>query len=209
MPLSEQIAFSRPLKEAVLARHRPGEGEREHPGDQSSEEENPYTISEDYLKSETERAYREGFAAGKVEGEDASKAAMDVLRSKISTVLEGIQSESDNLVRELESILPEFILEGVGRILQTTEPDAEAVSATVNDLLKGVDTEDQVIRLSINPKDADLLAEFDPSLGERFPRLTLVRDSGLSRGECFLESRFGIADARFAAKLDNLRKVLK
>jgi len=210
MPLSEQIAFSRPLREAVLARHQPGGfGVEDSDGVEAAEEENPYTISEEHLKAETERAYKEGFAAGKTKGEAASKAAMVALQGEISKVLEGIQGESDGLVRELESILPEFIIEGVGRILYTMEPDAEAVSKTVNDLLKGVDTEDQVMRLSINPQDAELLAEVDSSLNERFPRLSLVKDTSLSRGECFLESRFGIADARYAAKLNNLRKVLE
>lgn len=210
MPLSEQVAFSRPLKEALLARHQPGRPKAVHPGNvEEAEEENPYTISEEFLKRETERAYEEGFAAGKAKGEATNEVAMEALRREIAKVLEGIQGESDGLVRELESILPEFIIEGVGRILYTMEPDAEAVSETVNDLLKGVDAEDQVMRLSISPKDAELLAEVDPTLGERFPRLTLVTDTGLSRGECFLESRFGIADARYAAKLNNLRKVLE
>lgn len=210
MPLSEQVAFSRPLREAVLARHQPGRfGAEDLDRGEEVEEENPYTISEDHLKTETERAYNEGFAAGKAKGEATSEAAMEALRNEIAKVLAGIQGESDTLVRELESILPEFIIEGVGRILYGMEPDAEAVSNTVNDLLKGVDTEDQVMRLSINSRDAELLAEVDSSLSVRFPRLSLVKDPSLSRGECFLESRFGIADARYAAKLNNLRKVLE
>ncbi|MFO7724002.1 MAG: FliH/SctL family protein [Oceanipulchritudo sp.] len=209
MPLSEQVSFSRPLKEAVLARHQPGGSGPQDPEVQVGEVESAQTLSEEQLRTETDRAYKEGFAAGKAEGEAFRDAAMETLRGEVARVLEGIRNESDGLVRELESVLPEFIIEGVGRILYTMEPDAEAVSQTVRDLVSGIDAEDRAMRLSINPEDAELLEEVDPVLHERFPGLTLVKEAGLSRGECFLESRFGISDARYAAKLNNLRKVLE
>lgn len=211
MPSSDPVPFSRPLRQAILARHQPAP---RAPANDSPETETdpvrpPALVSEEVLKTETAAAYEKGLEAGRSAEKKTQAAALAGMRQELHAILEKVANQGDTLAAEVEALLPDLILEGVGRVLHTLKPEASAVKAIVEELLQGIDADDRNLRLSLHPEDADLLEEVEPDLATRYPGLTLIREPGLHRAECLLESRFGIADARFSAKLNNLRKVLE
>jgi len=201
MILSKEIQFSQPLRGVLLT--------RSHEGDSKDDEAEPTSdrMDEAVREAQTE-AYARGFEDGRAAEATARERDREAMRRELDEILSSFQRERDGLVTELEALLPQYILEGVGRMLYAMEPDAKAVSRIVRELLHGRDEKDHPMRLTLNSRDAGLLEEIDPALFERFPNLNLIRDDSLHSGECLLESRFGIADARYSAKLANLQKVL-
>lgn len=211
MPSSEALAFSTPLRQALLARHQPatrasGDGKE---AEGLSPEGGGGLVAAAYHEQEIRKAYEKGKAEGLVEAQAAHAAEMDRIKGDVHATLEDLNRIASTLASEVEALLPELVLEGVGRVLYSIQPDANEVKGIVDELLSGIDADGQQMRLSMHAEDIKLLKEIDPDLSERFPGLNIIKDAALSRGECFLESRFGLADARFSAKLNNLRKVLE
>lgn len=215
MPSCERIQFRQPLRAAVLAkqsatveassslsaeelatalREQQGRLEREH------------AAALEKARAEAEAA---GHAAGKAEAEAAARVQAEEKEGHLKTVLGQVEGQLAALRGEVEALLPELIVEGVGRVLHAWKPDGEEVKAVVGELLEGFESESGELRLSVNADDWKALEEEDADFAERYRALEIRKDRELQRGECYLEGRFGVADARFAAKLRSLREVME
>ncbi len=215
MPSSDSVVFGRPLRQAVLAgrpsRDCVGEGGSGSGREGASEE-----PSEDLRRrhrEEVEKVRAEAYARGRKEGlaeaEAAHQQELEVLRTRVDVVINGVSEQGTALFRQLEGLLPDLIIEGVGRVLHAWEPEPAMVDRIVQELVAGFDPANARMRLTLNPQDLKALQGNDDSLSHRYPGIEVASNEELARGECYLEGRFGVADARYAAKLRNLREVME
>lgn len=205
MPLSKEIAFSAPLKSVVLERSG-----KAPPGPSAQELEEQRTAE---FQSKMAAAVAQAKAKGKAEGlaelERAMAKERQKFQAKVGGVLQQLDTTRKELAEELNALLPELIIEGVGRILEAWEPDGATVESVVKELLAGTDLEDEWLHLRLHPTSIQNLKSHCGPLEEVFPEVRFVADERLGQGECLLEGRFGVVDARYSAKLSNLREVLE
>lgn len=210
MPLCETVRLSQPLK-GVLLRRQTRSPERTVGAADAALEEAQARLAqlEAAHKKALEEAYRKGVGDGQAQARQQAEARLSTMEKNLGAAVAALVKERSTLAAELEGILPELIIEGVGRVLYGLEPDGETIQRIVRELLSGFDTEDSARRLFLNPEDLKSLQAVQAAFEESDPGLRLVADASLHRGECYLEGRFGLADARYSAKLSSLRKVLE
>lgn len=204
-PLSKTIRFTRPLLGASLATSGEIEGNK---GEAHALGE---TIQ--LMPHELEAIKRQVFDAGRKAGlEEAQvshgeKLSQEVERcAKLSSELVHFKSD---LIDEMQKAVAELVLEAVGRLLNGWQPDASDVEAMVASLLDDFDAEDHRMRIRLHHETLELLSRASQDrFKEGNPQLEFCGDSRLKPGECILEGRFGLADARYSEKLKNLSAVL-
>ena len=154
-----------------------------------------------------EEARQEGYEAGKREAESALEETMQQLAQFGSQTLQNLQNQQESLISEVEHALPELVLEGVRRIIETWTPQPEEIENLVNDLLTCLEGDAGPVRVFLNPEDRKIMESIHENMERDFPGVTLFEDSKLRSGECYARGRFGTTDGRFEAKLENMRKV--
>lgn len=206
MPLSNSIQFSSLLKGVIISRQIEHElnGHAVN-GQLDSEVRDNFENNQETI----EAAYERGVAEGKAKAEAEIIARAEEMDAQFQAILTSVTEERKSLSLSLQNLLPELVIEGVGRILYGLEPDREMIQTIISDILKDFDTDDSQMRLFMHPEDLDILKDLDGNFCEVHPGLRLIADDKLHRGECHLDSRFGVTDARFSAKLANLRKVFE
>lgn len=166
------------------------------------------------LPHEIEQIKAEAYAAGCADTakqhEEEMSREREMHANAIGASLTELSNLKKQLVQEVEEILPELLIEGAGRLLARWEPDRSSVEAMVEELLVDFDAGDHVMRIHLNPTALETLTEAGAEVFIREnPGLEFIADSRLLPGESTLDGRFGLADARYSAKLKNLKEVLK
>ena len=95
--------------------------------------------------------------------------------------------------------------ECVRKTLGGIELDGQIVLSIVNSVIEDSGLNDEKMEIRLNPMDASLLADLESDLKKAHPRLDIVPDENLNRGDCLLSSRFGKVDGLIATKLDRLK----
>lgn len=209
MPLSEAVSFSQPLKAAILFRQSRAEnsGKETCCNNSTEEHEDLSKIQAAEFEVAIEEAYQRGLADGRKLEAEETRQGLEQLGQEVQGTLEAVVEERRALVPRLRELLPELLVEGVGRVLHGYEPDGSMIQRIVSELLDGFDNQDSRMRLSLNPVDLENLIRLVPDFQNWYPELSLLADGSLHRGECLLDGRFGVVDARHSAKLASLRKV--
>ncbi|MCZ6673513.1 MAG: FliH/SctL family protein [Verrucomicrobia bacterium] len=164
------------------------------------------------LKSELhekalEKSREEGYEAGRRDAEAAHAEAIQQIKAFQSNTLEGLVKHEESLFSEAEQALPELILEGVRRIIEGWQPKGEEIEKLVHEILAGLGGEAGPVRVFLSPGDNHQMRSLHEDLEREFPGVAIIEDPQLRSGECYVRGRFGITDGRFAAKLENMRKV--
>lgn len=204
-PWSETIRFTRPL-----------EGARIVETDESVESQGVVSdLSEkiQLMPHELEAIRIEAFQEGERAGEEKAQA---VYRSELSAKIEaceqlatGLEGLKNDLIKEMHSSVGSLVVEAVGRLLEGWEPGEADVRRIVEGLLEDFDPGGHKMRIRLNPDSYELLSEETiGELAQSHPQLEFVTDTRLQAGECVLEGRFGLADARYCEKIKSLNEVL-
>ncbi|MBC2595008.1 hypothetical protein H5P28_12140 [Ruficoccus amylovorans] len=198
--MSRTLDFRLPLRGAWLAAAPQDQSDCPTTNEVSTAEVEAQLRLETAVKQAREEERRQ------VEAELANeREALNALREGLLARLSEVEAD---LAGQVEAVLPELIIEGVGRVLKAWQPDADTVRKLVVEILAEHAESHQAARLWISVRDLDLLEAADASLRKSYPNLTLLADAELRSGEFVLESRFGQTDGRFETKVENLRKVL-
>jgi len=202
-PLSKTIRFPQPLVGATLA--DPG---RESEGLVCSVDERlemaPYEL--EAIKA---RAFAEGVNAGREEAETAYNNGLSQQAELCAQAAKALDSLRIDLHKEMQAAVADLVVEATGRLLAAWKPDAKAVEALVEQLLEDFDPADHHMRIRLNTESLQLLDAASISrFKENYTHLEFSGDSRLEPGECLLEGRFGLTDARYSEKLKNLSEVL-
>jgi flagellar assembly protein FliH len=155
-------------------------------------------------------------AAGYREGTDAARAFADQqlveLRADMQTLSEGVFSQLTQAQRQIEeqvcAALPLLAVEVGQRLLAGFVPPPEVVEKLCREALDQLYPERDGLELVVGPRDSAVLERLVPAWRGHFPNLKLTTDDELNSGDCLVRSRFGVTDARGAAKLEGIRQQL-
>lgn len=173
------------------------------------QEDKPVHLSDEALAA----IKAEAFDAGIVEGEKRMQGAYAQDKKQLlenwALLTEGLAQAKSEMLEQLQSCLPDLLVEGVGQILQAWEPSADQLAQVVNDLLDSCDLrEGNPVAVFLNPQAIQELQSQKIDFNGRSGLVELIEDSHLKSGECRVEGRFGVVDAQYRTKLRNLHAVL-
>ncbi len=168
---------------------------------------------------EAEHRQREAEAAAYERGRrDAEKGLREQLLQQRSELLELHQGVVDSLrgavaqvVTETEDALLNLALEAAQRLVAGLPISTEMVEAIVREALSHVEDNTE-ITVHLHADDLALLRKHDSPLLRGSPEtgpLRFVGSAEVSRGDCLVQTRFGLLDARRDTKLEQLRTSLK
>jgi flagellar assembly protein FliH len=155
-------------------------------------------------------------AGGFQAGEDAARAFSNQqlveLRSEFQTLQTGLLQRlieaHASLVGQVRKALPTLTLDLAHRLLAGFVPTTELVERLSREALDQLYPERDGLELVVSPRDAAVLERLVPAWGAHFTNLRVTTDDTLNSGDCLVRSRFGVTDARAAAKLEGLREEL-
>jgi flagellar assembly protein FliH len=155
------------------------------------------------------------FERGRREGESALNGQIISQRSETLELQRGIfqslQRALPQVAHAAETALIEIALESARKVVAGIPIDAALIEATVREALH--QTEDTAeISVQLNAEDLALLRQHQSPLLEGLPETGPLRFSSspeVTRGGCFVQTRFGMVDARRETKFEQLRQSLK
>lgn len=168
---------------------------------------------------EAEHRMREADANAYERGRrDAEKALREQLLQQRSELLEMHQGVVDSLrravsqvVTETEDALLNLALEAAQRLIAGLPVSPEMLEAVVREALSHVEDNTE-ITVHLHAEDLALLRKHDSPLLRGSPESGTMRFVGsaeIARGDCLVQTRFGLLDARRETKLQQLRDSLK
>lgn len=165
------------------------------------------------LPYEIEQIKAEAYAAGQADAAKQLEVSAQQERESRNAALQSSLAElsklQSDLVQEFDEVLPELLIEAAGRLLAGWVPQRADVESIVDELLEDFNSGDHAMRIHLNPTTLETLTDAGvDAFVRQNPGLEFVADPKLQPGESTLDGRFGLADARFSAKLKNLKEVL-
>ena len=151
-------------------------------------------------------ARREGFQLGYEEGLRHAAAEQADTVTRISALLQGVASDTEALVRGLETQVVELALAIAEKVIaREARIDPEIILNVVRSALSEVNDVSE-LRIRVNPDDLPLL---DNRWQEMLPRSVaerseLVADDLVDRGGVLVESRIGYVDSQLKTRLNQV-----
>ena len=151
-------------------------------------------------------ARREGFQLGYEEGLRHAAAEQADTITRISALLQGVASDTEALIRRLESQVVELALAIAEKVIaREARIDPELILNVVRSALSEVNDVSE-LRIRVNPDDVPLL---DNRWQEMLPRSIaerseLVADELVDRGGVLVESRIGYVDSQLKTRLNQV-----
>lgn len=160
------------------------------------------------LQADVDASYRKGY------DEASSQYNQQILdfRSEVNALKEGtfsvLEEKFSVVLKEARDALAILTHECVVRTLGGLEIGSEMVLSIVNSVIEESGLDEERMEIRLNPKDIELLTEFESELKSKHPRLEFTADETLSQGDCLLSSRFGKVDGLFSTKMERLKEGL-
>jgi flagellar assembly protein FliH len=151
-------------------------------------------------------AWREGFQLGYDEGLRLSAEEQHDTGTRLSAMLQGIASDTEAMVRSLESQTIELALAIAEKVIaREARIDREVVLDVVRSVLSEVNDATE-LRIRANPDDVPLLA---PRWQEMLPRSVaeqseLMVDDLVERGGVVVETRIGYVDSQLKTRINQV-----
>lgn len=152
-----------------------------------------------------EESYRKGY------DEASSQYNQQILdfRSEVNDLREGtfsvLEEKFSTILKEAREALITLTHDCVVRTLGGLDIGSEIVLSIVNSVIEESGLDEERMEIRLNPKDLELLIEFEAELKSKHPRLEFLGDEALKRGDCMLSSRFGKVDGLLSTKMDRLK----
>jgi flagellar assembly protein FliH len=192
MNWSNSIAFSRPLRNVRLLTKSPPQDwneflrEREQAAFERGRQEGEHALSEQLLRQRNETV-------------ELQSGVIHSLRAAVSQV-----------ILETETALIEIALEAAQKIVAGMPISVELVENVVREAVKQAEGSTE-ITVQLNTEDLALLRLHHSTLINGLPEtgpLRFVGSAEVTRGGCFVQTRFGMIDARRETKMNQLRQTL-
>jgi flagellar assembly protein FliH len=154
------------------------------------------------------------FENGRREGERSLGGQLLQQRNELvelqNGILNSLQQTLPRLIQENESALMNLALELAQKIVGGLPVDQTLVETVVREALQQAkDTSEMAVQL--HPEDLALLRRHNSPLLNGLPEtgpLRFTGSSGVARGGCIVQTRFGLIDAQHETKVEQLRKAL-
>ncbi len=198
MNISKSLKLERPLTGVRLCNGEAKEQRREDPTE----------VANRGRRKDLEAALQEGFEAGKKDAEGRLNPRLEALKKERDNLIQAAAGYEEELIRQVETALPDLILDGIRQVLAGWEPEREWVEQIVMEMLQNLKGEDGPFTVYLSPQARTRLMAHHDNSEARFPGIDFREDPKLRNGECYIESRFGMTDGRYEAKIQNLGKAL-
>lgn len=165
-------------------------------------------LADTALTEARNRGFREGEThARSLAGQEIAslRASVQTLQERLFDKLAGMEQA---LQAQVRAALPPLAIEVGRRLLAGYEPSTEVIERVCREALDQLHPEREGLELVVSLIDIEVLQKVLPAWRNHFPGLKLTTDDTLSSGDCLVRSRFGVTDARGAARLDALRQEL-
>lgn len=133
-------------------------------------------------------------------------------RAEVNALREGtfsaLEDKFSSVLKEARDALVTLTYECVVRTLGGLDIGSEMVLSIVNAVIEESGLDEERMEIRLNPKDLELLEEFESELKSKHPCLEFSADKTLKRGDCMLNSRFGKIDGLLSTKMERLREGL-
>ena len=117
------------------------------------QEDKPAHLSEEALAAIKAEAFDAGIVEGEKRMQDAYAQDKKQLLENWAHLTEGLAQAKSEMLKQLQSCLPDLLVEGVGQILQAWEPSTDQLAQVVNDLLDSCDLrEGNPVAVFLNPQ---------------------------------------------------------
>ena len=192
MKWSEPISFGRPLRNVRLLTKSPPQDwneflrEREQSAFERGRQEGEHALSEQLLRQRNETV-------------ELQSGVINSLREAVSQVSQ-----------ETETALIDVALEAARKIVAGMPVSVELVENVVREAVKQAEGSTE-ITVQLNPEDLALLRLHNSTLINGLPEtgpLRFTSTAEVTRGGCFVQTRFGMIDARRETKMNQLRQTL-
>ncbi len=192
MKWPDNITLKQPLRDVRLLKGAPAQNWQEH------------------LREREQAA----FENGRMEGERSLGGQLLQQRNELvelqNGILNSLQQTLPRLIQENETALMNLALELAQKIVGGLPVDQTMVENVVREALQQAnDTSEMMVQL--HPEDLALLRKHNSPLLNGLPETGPLRFSGstgIGRGGCIVQTRFGLIDAQRETKVEQLRKAL-
>ena len=162
------------------------------------------------VRAAEQAAYERGRQDGeKALGEQLLQQRSDMLELQ-QGVLTALRQAVPQVIQQSQTALIQLALEAARRVVADMPVTPEIVEAVVREAVAQVgDTTE--ITIQLNPDDLALLHKHQSPLLKGLPEtgpLKFLPCQEVTRGGCFIQTRFGLLDARRETKLEQLRESL-
>jgi len=160
------------------------------------------------LPEVAETRAKEAHARGKNEAEAFYNSQIAELRQDMSELQAGLFQSLENSIGQLEEVvntrLPALVIELMRRVCAGYAPPAEAIKAIVEEAVAEASPDGAECEVLLCPQDIEKLKE-NGSL-DTFKRIRFTPEASLNAGDCMVQSRFGLVDARQATKIRQIEE---
>lgn len=170
----------------------------------------------DRMKEIEERAYREGYDLGLIDGRDKAfqeeKINLSDRLNKLEVLLAEIENQRQQLLIENEVHLVELIFQIAKKIaLRDLSEHREAVVEILKHAVDDLVNDERVV-IHVSPEDLQFIqnvSEKSEKKMDKIKKLKIVEDEKLKSGGCLLETSFGSVDATVDERVSRAWELLK
>jgi flagellar assembly protein FliH len=157
-------------------------------------------------------AYEKGFVQGEKDGLEMGMKKNEKLIENINGILKELVDAKGRIVKEYEGEILQLIEHIARKVVEVTVSiNPDAVRETILKTLRlAIDSSELTVRVS--PDDFDYVKEIKPDFFEKINELksiTIISDSSIRRGGCYVETHFGNIDARLEKQLEKLSNSIR
>ena len=170
--------------------------------------------AEQDAESRIRAAEQAAYERGRLDGEKALREQLLQQRGELlelqQGILNGLREAVPQVIQQAQTSLIQLALEAARRVVADMPVNTEVVEAVVREaVLQAGDTTD--ITIQLHPDDLALLHKQQSPLLKGLPEtgpLKFLSSQEVTRGGCFVQTRFGVLDARRETKFEQLRESL-
>lgn len=160
-----------------------------------------------------EMAYAEGFSEGERAGAQSEKVKFQETLETLNQGLAGLASERSHILAEAERQAVELGIRIARKILcREVSIDETIILRTLQEALRKGTADHKAIHVRVHPSDLEVIhaAEDDlPVPSGKRGEVIFESDEAICRGECVIETDFGLVDARFESQMDAVEESLR
>ena len=122
------------------------------------------------------------------------------------SVFKRIEKEFTAWTDEVNRRLPGLAMAIASRILGRVEISGTIVQAVILDVMGNLSTGHEELEIRLNADDLSALMNLDEADRGQLSKLSFKEDPGLKSGDCLIQGRYGLVDARMETRLKHLQK---
>lgn len=165
-----------------------------------------------YTEQEFETACREARQRGADEAMALMERQMLDLRADVqhlqSRTFTELSEAHATVVAQFRALLPQLAAEAASRVLAGALLSQDTVLGIVSEMLQNIEPGSPDLEVRLAPADLELIAGHESDFREKYPAIIFRADGDLKRGDCIVQSRFGMLDGTIATKLQICKEAL-